>query len=93
MEEKEDLIETLVDKIHESMSAAVAAIESIGEDRRSNITHFINAEYNIGKYHAYMNVMEDLNIETFVMCHEKYKEDWHKVMQGMEKLYQMVERQ
>lgn len=81
---------TLVIKAMEGIRAAVKEIESIGENRKSDTTHFINASYNMGKYHAYMEILEDLDTEQFVKCYERCKPDCDKVLQGMEKLYDMT---
>lgn len=87
---KENQIGTLVLKCMESIGAAVKEIESIGENRKADTTHFINASYNMGKYHAYLDILEKLDMEQFVMCHERCKADCDKVLQGMEKLYQLT---
>ncbi len=87
---KENQIGTLVLKCMESIGAAVKEIESIGENRKADTTHFINASHNMGKYHAYLDILEKLDMEQFVMCHERCKADCDKVLQGMEKLYQLT---
>lgn len=87
---KESQIGTLVLKCMESIGAAVKEIESIGENRKADTTHFINASHSMGKYHAYMDILEDLDMEQFVKCHDRCKDDCDKVLLGMEKLYQMI---
>lgn len=87
---KENQIGTLVLKCMESISAVVKEIEALGENRRENVTHFLNASHNMGKYHGFMEVLEKLDMEQFVMCHERCKADCDKVLQGMEKLYQLT---
>ena len=86
----ENQIGTLVSKCMECIGAAVKEINSLGEDRRKNVTHFINAIHGMGKYHAYMDILEDLDMEQLVKCHDRCKDDCNKVLQGMEKLYQMI---
>lgn len=87
---KENQIGTLVLKCMENISAAVKEINSLGENRKADTTHFINASHSMGKYHAYMDILEKLDMEQFIMCHERCKADCDKVLQGMEKLYQLT---
>lgn len=87
---KENQIGTLVLKCMENINAAVKEINSLGETRKADTTHFINASYHFGKYHAYLDILKDLDMEQFVKCHDRCKDDCDKVLQGMEKLYQMI---
>lgn len=87
---KEIKVETLVMKCIECVGAAVNEIESVGENRMAATTHFINASNNMGKYHAFMEILEKLDMDQFVMCHERCKAECNKVLQGMEKLYDMM---
>lgn len=80
----------LVTKAMESIGTAVKEIESVGKNRKADTTHFINASYSMGKYHAYMDILKDLDMEQLVKCHDRCKDDCDKVLQGMEKLYQMI---
>lgn len=73
-----------------SIETAVKEIESVGKNREADTTHFINASHSMGKYHAYMDILEDLDMEQFVKCYDRCKDDCDKVLQGMEKLYQMT---
>ena len=87
---KNALVGIVVTKAMESIEAAVKEIDSIGENNRENVTHFLNASHNMGKYHAYMDILEDLDMDQLVKCHDRCKADCDKVLQGMEKLYQMI---
>ena len=80
----------LVTKAMESIGTAVKEIESVGKNRKADTTHFINATHSMGKYHAYMDILKDLDMEQLVKCHDRCKDDCDKVLQGMEKLYQMI---
>lgn len=87
---KNALVGILVEKTMKSVEAAVKEIEAVGENRKADTTHFINAEYNMGMYHAYMSILEDLDMEQFVKCFDCCKADCEKVLQGIEKLYQLT---
>lgn len=87
---KNALVGILVEKTMKSVEAAVKEIEAIGENRKADTTHFINAEYNMGMYHAYMSILEDLDMKQFVKCFDRCKADCEKVLQGIEKLYQLT---
>lgn len=39
---------------------------------------------------VYYTILEDLDMEQLVKCHDRCKDDCDKVLQGMEKLYQMI---
>ena len=87
---KNALVGIVVTKAMESIGAAVKEIDSIGENNRKNVTHFLNASCNMGKYYAFMDILEDLDMDQLVKCHDRCKVDCDKVLQGMEKLYQMI---
>lgn len=87
---KNALTGILVMKAMESIGTAVKEIEAVGENRKADTTHFINASHSMGKYHAYMYILADLDMEQLVKCHERRKADCDKVLQGMEKLYQLT---
>lgn len=87
---KNSIIGFLVTKAMESIGTAVKEIESVGKIRKADTTHFINASHSMGKYHAYMDILKDLDMEQLVKCHDRCKDDCDKVLQGMEKLYQMI---
>lgn len=87
---KNALIGILVMKAMKSIETAVKEIEAVGENRKADTTHFINASHSMGKYNAYMDILEDLDMEQLVKCHDRCKDDCNKVLQGMEKLYQLT---
>lgn len=84
------IAELLTMKAAESIGTAVKEITAIGESRTADTTHFINAAHGMGKYHAYMDILSDLDMEQLIVCHDKHKEDCEKVLNGMEKLYEMM---
>lgn len=83
-------IGTLMKDSMDCIEKAVKEINSLGENKRENVTHFINAAHNMGKYHGYMDILEKLDMDQFIKLHEWCKNDCDKVLQGMEKLYQMI---
>ena len=66
----------------ENINAAVKEINSLGETRKADTTHFINASYHFGKYHAYLDILKDLDMEQLVKCHDRCKDDCDKVLHG-----------
>ena len=59
---KNSIIGILVTKAMESIGTAVKEIESVGKIRKADTTHFINASHSMGKYHAYMDILKDLDV-------------------------------
>ena len=39
---------------------------TLNEGESGDTTHFINASHSMGKYHAYMDILEDLDMEQLV---------------------------
>ena len=50
-------------------------------------TFLLNAQYNIGKYHAYMGLIEQMDIDLFVEMHERDKEHISNITKAIEQIY------
>ena len=62
---KNALTGILVMKAMKSIETAVKEIEAVGENRKADTTHFINASHSMGKYNAYMDILVITNPITF----------------------------
>lgn len=51
-------------------------------------TDILNVEHAIGKYHAYMEILDMLSTEEFINVAEKTKMRIEELMQFVEKIYQ-----
>ena len=58
-----------------------------GFNAENEKTAILNVEHAIGKYHAYMNVLEALDLDTFVVVAEETKTRITELMQFVEKIY------
>ena len=66
--------------------------ETIDDNKAFNTgnknTDILNVEHAIGKYHAYMEILDMLSTEEFINVAEKTKMRIEELMQFVEKIYQ-----
>ena len=66
--------------------------ETIDDNKAFNTgnknTDILNVEHAIGKYHAYMKILDMLSTEEFINVAEKTKIRIEELMQFVEKIYQ-----
>jgi len=66
--------------------------ETIDDNKAFNTgnknTDILNVEHAIGKYHAYMEILDMLSTEEFINVAEKTKIRIEELMQFVEKIYQ-----
>ena len=51
------------------------------------ITQAINAEYALGRYHAFIDILQDLDLDAFCEVHEETSERRKELMQIVDGLY------
>lgn len=51
------------------------------------MTEYLNLEYEIGRYHAYLNCMEELDIEKFSYLHTLCQPVIDKALEKLEGIY------
>ena len=51
-------------------------------------TAILNTEYQIGRYHAYILLLEKLDFDAFEEIHNENKEHWKMCTLAIEKLYE-----
>lgn len=54
------------------------------------ITEYLNIEHSIGKYHAFMECLEEINLDEFVRTHDLTKQKIDNAFGKLEKIYQYV---
>lgn len=66
-------------------------LEAIDDNKAFNTgnknTDILNVEHAIGKYHAYMEILDMLSTEEFINVAEKTKMRIEELMQFVEKIY------
>jgi hypothetical protein len=85
-------MENLVQKLTEEIGEAVMTMNDnmqkldtvTGKER---ITAFINVEHSIGKYHAHMDILSELDTETFTTEYELSHIVVEEAMKRMNRLY------
>lgn len=50
-------------------------------------TKILNVEHSIGKYHAYMEILSELDIDEFVKVSQDTKQQVEEMMKFVEKIY------
>lgn len=51
------------------------------------VTVSINAEYALGRYHAFIDILQDLDLDAFCEVHEETSERRKELMQVVDGLY------
>lgn len=58
-----------------------------GFNTENEKTAILNVEHSIGKYHAYMDVLEIISMEEFIIVAEDTKNQIEEFMRFVEKIY------
>ena len=56
------------------------------------LTHVINLEFTMGKIFAYLDVLEDISIDSFVKVYETHKSLFNNVTAYVDKQYQVLRK-
>lgn len=54
---------------------------------KGRITALINLEYKCGKYHAFMETLEEISMERFIAYHERYGKTIDQAIGKLEEFY------
>ena len=54
---------------------------------RNKTTNILNAEYHMGEFHAYMELIEEISLDKYVEIGEKTKEARETVLEAIDKIY------
>ena len=90
----------LIEQIHKTVSDLKMQLDSLETminktkvekyDRHRIITGFINLEYTMGKYHAYLSMLDDHELfESFARLHDANKPVIDRCFHVMENLYKL----
>ncbi len=78
------MLEKLTSKAEESMGKALHHANKTDGNKTTNI---LNAEYHMGEFNAYMELIEDSSIDKYVEIAEKTKETRQTVLEAIDKIY------
>lgn len=81
----ENMLLSLIKSAKEEINNAMTYAMKI--ECSKNKTECLNAEYHMGKFSAYMDIIEELNMEEFVKLGEATKDMRQFILEGIDKLY------
>ena len=81
-------INELIDKAKNAMKEALVYAEKITDGRTmSEKTNILNANYYMAQFHAYLELIEDIDLDTFVKLDEETMKDGDRVLERIGRLY------
>lgn len=78
------MLEKLISKAEESMKKALNYANKIDGNKTTNI---LNAEYHMGEFHAYMELIEEISLDMYVEIGERTQEARQTVLEAIDKIY------
>lgn len=79
----ENLINKAEEKINEALQHAINAENGI----KNKTTEILNAEYCMGQFMAYMDMIEGIDLNKYVEVGEKTRETRQRVLKVINKIY------
>lgn len=81
----------LIDQILNIVSDIDSSIDILQKvNGTSKITEYLNIEHGIGKYHASLECLEEINLDEFVWISDLTKQRIDKAFRKLEEIYQYV---
>ncbi len=88
--DKHTMIEALAEKARAAIQSGLAQVNTIGDDIRME-THILNAQWEVGKYCAYMDILKGLDkefdLKTWVAVTTETWEDRDTISRNTYKIY------
>lgn len=82
------MLEKLIDKAKNAMKEALVYAEKITDGRTmSEKTNILNANYYMAQFHAYLELIEDIDLDIFVKLSEETMKDGDRVLERIGRLY------
>ncbi len=82
---KEFLVDHVL-KTVQDIDTSICKLEKSAGTRR--ITEYLNIEHGIGKYHAYMDCLEEMDIDKWAELHTRFEGKIKNAMKQIEGIYQ-----
>ena len=75
-------------KIISDIDLYIDNLQQISGTRR--ITEYLNIEHSMGKYHAFMECLEESNLDEFVRIYDLTKQKANDALKKLEEIYQYM---
>lgn len=75
-------------KIISDIDLYIDNLQQISGTRR--ITEYLNIEHSMGKYHAFMECLEESNLDEFTRIYDLTKEKTNNALKKLEEIYQYM---
>lgn len=72
-------------KVCSDIDVAMNNLEKSSGTRR--ITEYMNIEHGIGKFHGYLEVLEEINLDKFARAHTMFSPRIERALKALEGLY------
>lgn len=81
----------LIDQILKIVSDIDLYIDNLQQmNGTRRITEYLNIEHGIGKYHAFMECLEESNLDEFIRIHDLTKQKVNDALEKLEEIYQYM---
>lgn len=81
------VLEILVSKAEETINSALQHANNVVNGIKNKTTEILNAEFCMGQFMAYMDMIESIDLDKYVEVAEKTKETRQRVMEAINKIY------
>lgn len=75
-------------KIVSDIDLYIDNLQQMSGTRR--ITEYLNIEYDMGKYHAFIECLEEINLDEFVRIHNLTNQKVNNALKKLEEIYQYM---
>lgn len=83
----DNMLETLITKAEETISVALQFAKKVENGVKNKTTEILNAQYYMGQFMAYMDMIERIGLDKYVEVGEKTKETRQIVLEAINKIY------
>lgn len=80
------MLEILVSKAEETIDSALQHAINVENGIKNKTTEILNAEYCMGQFMAYMDMIEGIDLDKYVEVGEKTKKTRHRVLEAINKI-------
>lgn len=81
------MLENLINKAEEKINEALQHAINIENGIKSKTTEILNAEYCMGQFMAYMDMIEGIDLDKYIEVGERTKETRQRVLESISKIY------